>query len=216
MNWKYSSLLMLALVLVLSLTTVIKIYLNAQREYRLGADFVSQNNLMEAVSHYERSIQWFLPGLSLQDKAAHGLWDVAEKYEAQGDTENALNAYRLLRGAFFSARSFYTPGKIWIHRANEKIATLMAGQPASSDVEKTKTFAERRKENLKLLTADKIPNNRWALLAEIGFWGWVACAVLFIFRAVNKTGAIKQRPAFFWVAGFILFYGLWILGLLNA
>ncbi len=216
MKWKPSVLMILIAILVLSYSTVIKIYLNAEREYNLANTLFAQNNLLEAMTHYERSIQWFLPGLSLQDRAAQGLWNVGEKYEAKSDTENALAAYRLLRGAFYSSRSFYTPGKTWIDRCNEKIATLMAGRPTSSEAEKTKTFAERRAENLKILSAEKSPRNPWAVLAVTGFFGWIACAVLFIMKAFTKTGKIQGRPAVSWIAGFIVFYGLWILGLLNT
>lgn len=216
MKWKPILVIILFAIFLLTFSIAIKIYLNAELEYKRANTLFAQNKLAEAMTHYERSIQWFLPGLSLQNRAAEGLWNVGEKYEANGDTENALAAYRLLRGAFYSARSFYTPGKTWIDRCNEKIATLMAGQSASSGAEKAKTFAERRAENLKILSADKSPRNQWAVLAVIGFFGWIACALLFVVKAISKTGKVSARPAIAWIAGFIVFYGLWILGLLNT
>ncbi|GJL79354.1 MAG: hypothetical protein NPINA01_23430 [Nitrospinaceae bacterium] len=213
MNPKNHVSLILSLVLILLLSTLAKIYLNANAEFNLAEEFASKNNFKDAVTHYERSIQWHLPGLNLQERAAEGLWKVAQKYEAEEDFENAINAYRLLRGAFYSVRSFYTPGKIWIQRCNEKIAILMAKKPATSESEKSKSYEERLKENLRLLSSEKPPKPFWAMLAVFGFFGWIACAVLFIIYAIKKTGEIQTRPALFWGAGFLLFYGLWIAGL---
>ena len=52
-----------------------------------------------------------LPGF--QDRAARGMWTTAQNLESANDVENALNAYRSLRGAFFSLRSIVTPGCGW-------------------------------------------------------------------------------------------------------
>ncbi|MEE9258066.1 MAG: hypothetical protein V3U37_00870 [Nitrospinaceae bacterium] len=216
MNPKNPSLPVLAVVAVLSLGTVIKVYLAANSELKTAETSFSQNNLDQAATHYERSIQWYLPGLGPQTEAAEGLWSVAMEYESRADTEKALSAYRLLRGAFYSTRSFYTPGAEWINRCNEKIASLMAAKPAYSESDKNKTFEQRKKEMLTLLTAEKSPHAFWAVLGVFGFLGWVTCSVLFIVRALTESGNIKTRPALFWGAGFALSYGLWVLGMANT
>jgi hypothetical protein len=216
MNFKIPVPLILILGLFLIFSTVGKIYFNAKNELKLAEDFISKDNPEDAVTHYVRSIQWFVPGLNLQEMAAQGLWDVALKYEAQNDSDNALTAYRLLRGAFYSVRSFYTPGKTWILRCNEKIAFLMAKQPATSESEKAKTFEERLAANWKLLTDEKPPRPLWAMLAICGFFGWIGSALLFIMNAMTKSGGVRKRPALVWSLSFLLFYGLWMLGLFNT
>jgi len=213
MNPKNHASLILSLVLVLVLSTMAKIYLNSNSEFNLAEEFVSKNNFEDAVTHYERSIQWHVPGLDLQNRAAEGLWKVARKFEAEKDFESALNAYRLLRGAFYSVRSFYTPGKIWILRCNEKIAVLMTREPATSESEKSKSYEERLAENWKLLAEEKPPKTLWAMMAVFGFLGWIACTVFFIMYAIKKTGEIQTRPALIWGIGFVLFYSLWVAGL---
>ena len=213
MNPKNHASLILSLVLFLVLTTMGKIYLNSNHEFKMAEELVSKNKFAEAVTHYERSIQWYVPGLRLQERAAEGLWEVAQKYETQNDFENAINAYRLLRGAFYSVRSFYTPGKIWILKCNEKIAILMAREPATSDSDKTKSYEERLAENWKLLSSEKPPKPFWAMVAVFGFFGWIACTVFFIIYAIKKSGEIQTRPALIWGGGFVLFYSLWIAGL---
>jgi len=205
--------LILSLAFILVLSTMAKIYLNSKGELKLAEKLASQNHFREAVTHYERSIQWHVPGLNLQNRAAQGLWKIAQKYEAENDFENAINAYRLLRGAFYSVRSFYTPGKIWILRCNEKIATLMAGKPATSDSDKTKSHEERLAENWKLLSSEKPPKPFWAMMAVFGFFGWIACTVFFIIYAIKKSGEIQTQPAFIWGGGFVFFYSLWVAGL---
>jgi len=168
------------------------------------------------MTHYVRSIQWFVPGLDLQESAAEGLWNAGLQYEAENNSENALNAYRLLRGAFYSVRSFYTPGKTWILRCNEKIAVLMAKQPATSDSEKTKTREERLAANLKLLAGEKPPKPLWAMLAVFGFFGWIGSALFFIITGITQSGGIRARPAIICGSSFLLFHGLWVLGLFNT
>lgn len=203
----------LSLVLILVLTTLAKIYLNANKEFKLAEESASKNDFAEAAAHYERSIQWHIPGLHLQERAAEGLWKAAKTHESQNDLENALNAYRLLRGAFYSTRSFYTPGKKWILKCNEKIAALTAGGPATSESDRSKSYEERLAENLKLLAAEKPPRPLWAMLAVCGFFGWIACTVFLIIFGIKKSGEIQTRPALLWGGGFALCYSLWIAGL---
>ncbi len=216
MNFRIPVPLILVLGLFLIISTVGKIYFNSKHELRLAEESISKNNPADAMTHYVRSIQWFVPGLNLQDRAAQGLWKVALNYEAETDSENALNAYRLLRGAFYSVRSFYTPGKSWVLRCNEKIAVLMAQQPATSESEKSKTYEERLSANWKLLNDEKPPRPFWAMLAVCGFFGWIGSALFFIMNAMTKSGEIRSRPALIWSFSFIVFYGLWILGLFKT
>ena len=100
----------------------------------------------ELASNAEQHGAVVLWGRCYEEEGTPAYWpwvQTIRSYVQKNDSENALNAYRLLRGAFYSVRSFYTPGKFWILRCNEKIAVLMAKQPATSESEKTKTYEER-------------------------------------------------------------------------
>lgn len=199
--------------LLLGSSVAVKIYINAGDEFQIAEELLASGNPVKAVVHFERSIRWYLPGSSLKNKAARRIWETAEKFESAGDSENAINSYRLLRGGFYATRSFYTPGKEWIKRCNEKIATLMAQKPAVTEADKTRSFDDRKAEYLKILSAEKSPYASWAILCEIGFLGWVTCAVLFIFRGFGKSGQFKPRQAIYWAGGFIVFYGFWVIGM---
>lgn len=216
MNSKATVLTILTAIFLLLAGTTLKVYLSASSELDSAERLAIDNNLSDAVVHFERSIRWYLPGLHLQDRAAEGLWKIGLEYESRSDTENALSAYRLLRGGIYATRSFYTPAQDWIHRCNEKIAFLMAVKAPPNSTGGNKSLEQRTQEFLLLLTAEKSPSAPWALLAVAGFFGWVICCFFFIARGLTKTGVFQTGPALLWGGGFILFYGLWILGLYNA
>lgn len=207
-------LILVGMVVVL-LSTGFKVIWNAYDEWN-HAEALAATKPDRALEHYERVIHWHVPFLSLSDNAAEKMWDYALNYEKQGNVEKALNTYRVLRGAFYAARSLYTPGKDWIRRCNEKIAGLMASKPAYSATEQQKSHDQRKAEYLELLSREKSPHPEWALLTEIGFWGWVTCAFVFIFRGFTATGAFQARPALRWAGGWLVCYGLWIWGLFRV
>ncbi len=200
---------------VVLLSTGLKVVWNAYDEWNY-AEALAGTEPDRALDHYERVIHWHVPFLSLSDDAAEKMWAYALNYEKQGNIEKALDTYRVLRSAFYAARSLYTPGKDWILRCNEKIAGLMASKPAYSAAEQKKSYDERKAEYLKLLSREKPPHPEWALLTEIGFWGWVTCAFGFIFRGFTATGAFQARPALRWAGGWLVCYGLWIWGLFRV
>lgn len=204
------------MVILLLFGPFFKVYLNATTELAIGRDLLAKNQPEKAVPHFERSIQWFVPGSDLPGEAAAGMWSIGEAFEKAGRLEEALATFRLLRSAFYSARSFYTPGGGWIERSNEKIASLMARQPAAAPAEAQQTFEERRQKALKVLARDKTPHTAGALLAVAGFFGWVAAAFLFIFRAFNTEGRLRGRPALTWGSVFAACYGVWIFGMFRT
>jgi len=204
------------MVFLLLLVPFLKVYLNASAELEIARNFMVKNQPEKAVPHFERSIQWYVPGSSMPEQAASGLWAIGEAYEQGDRLEEALAAFRLLRSAFYSARSFYTPGQGWIERSNQKIATLMARVPAQAPAEAGQTFEERRQRALNALTKDERPRAAGAFLAVAGFFGWVSAAFAFIFRAVTPAGDLRARPAAVWASVFIACYGVWIFGMFKA
>ena len=200
---------------VVVVSTGLKIVWNANDEWN-HAQALESTDPDQAMEHYERVIHWHVPFLSLSDEAAEKMWGYASDREQQGDIEQALNTLRVLRGAFYAARSFYTPGQDWIVRCNKKIAALMASKPAYSPAGRNKSYDERQAEVLEMLSRERSPHAGWAVLTEIGFWGWVACAFLFIFKGFTPKGALQSRPALRWAGGWLVCYGLWVWGLFRV
>lgn len=59
-------------------------------------------------------------------------------------------------------------------------------------------------------------NQFWALICEAGFFGWVGCTIGFIFRAFGPDDTFFGRRAAFWGSLVVVFYGLWVLGMMKA
>ncbi|MFT4578671.1 MAG: hypothetical protein ACI8PD_001546 [Nitrospinales bacterium] len=200
---------------ILTLLTFLKIYLNGNEEFSIAEELFSKNNYTEATTHYERAIQWHLPGSSTPALAAEKLWRISLLYESKNLTDEALKTCRLLRGAFYSTRSLFTPGKKWINLCNEKIAHWMASKPDLTN--KTPlSFENRKNKFLKNLQADRPPSTFGSILTEVGFFGWVACAALFLLKAITPTAGLKPRPAIIYSAAFLIFYVIWILGMFTV
>jgi hypothetical protein len=200
---------------ILTLLTFLKVHLNGNEEFSIAEELFSKNNYTKATTHYERAIQWYSPGSSIPTLAAEKLWHITLFYESKNQTDEALKTCRLLRSAFYSTRSFFIPGKKWINLCNEKVAHWMAGKPDLIN-EAPLSFESRKNKFLINLQADRPPNTFWALLTEVGFFGWVVCAILFLFKAITPTAGLKPRPAFIYSTAFLLFYAIWILGMFNV
>ena len=207
--------LILAGMAIILLSTGFKVVWNAYDEWN-HAEMLALTHPDRALDHYERVIHWHVPFLSLSDQAAEKMWAHAIDHEQQGNIEKALSIYRVLRGAFYAARSLYTPGKDWIYRCNEKIASLMASQPAYSEIEQKKSYEQRKTETLKLLSREKPPHPEWALLTELSFAGWILCIFLFIFKGFTATGTFQTQPALRWAGGWLVCYIFWAWSLFRV
>lgn len=160
----------LAGLVILTLLTLLKVYLNGNEELSIAEKLFSKNNYTESTTHYERAIQWHVPGSSTPALAAEKLWRISLFFESKNLTEEALKTCRLLRGAFYSTRSLFTPGKKWINLCNEKIAHWMASKPDL--INKTPlSFESRKNRFLKNLQADRPPSTFGSILTEVGFFG---------------------------------------------
>ncbi len=203
----------LALAIIL-LSTLIKIYSGSVSELYQAQNWVTKNNAEEAVRHFDRAIRWYLPFSPITNQAAEGIWNQARKAEQSGDPTTALKFYRILRGSFYASRSLVTPGRDWIARTNDKIATLMAKAPPYKQQDPPVSLEQRKAEALEILFKERPPYTMWALLGEIGFLGWVTTTLLFIFKGMDKKGRIlpglRTRV---WIFVFLIFYSLWILGM---
>ncbi len=200
---------------ILILIACLKIYFNGKEELIIAEEFFKNKNHAQAMTHYERAIQWHIPGSGIAEIAAEKLWKITLSYESASLTNEALKSCRLLRGAFYSTRSLWTPGKKWINLCNEKIAQLMVSQ---SDIIKTDHgyLEEKKKRLLEKLQADKPPSTLGSILTEVGFFGWVTCTVLFLLKAVTPSAGLNPRPAIIFSTAFLLFYGIWILGMFTV
>ena len=59
-------------------------------------------------------------------------------------------------------------------------------------------------------------NEGWAIVTVIGVWGWILAGVGFILRAFPARDRFRSRAAAIWGVGFIIFYALWVGGMINT
>lgn len=192
-----------------------KIYLSSRSEFNTAEIALSNEDYLSAMTHYERAVLWYLPIGGYAERSAERLWEIAVIME-EIDKKQALKAYRLLRSAFIASRSFYTPGKSWIDRSDQKIAGLMAEEPDYSEEDRNKSIEQKTEEALAILKQPIKPDPLWSVVLEIGFFGWVAGALLFIFRAFHSGQQMIIKRGLFWGGIVIFFYALWILGMMKA
>ncbi|MFQ5543942.1 MAG: hypothetical protein ACE5FY_06275 [Nitrospiria bacterium] len=206
----------ICLFLVLFLV-VLKVYLSSMQEFKKAETAFATKDYRNAMKHYERAILWYLPFGSTVDRSAARLWEVAEIVERE-DAKLALEGYRSLRSAFYATRSFYTPGQKWIDRTDEKIASMMAKLPPYSEEEKKQTFEQRREKALDILKKPLKPDPFWSIVMEIGFLGWVAGVLLFIFKAFRRGegSRVIVKQGLLWGGIAIVCYTLWVIGMMRA
>ncbi|MBN1550887.1 hypothetical protein JW979_05445 [bacterium] len=56
----------------------------------------------------------------------------------------------------------------------------------------------------------------WSLVVEIGFFGWIGSTIAFIFKGFDDKENLNKKRALFWGLMIVLFYAIWVTGLVNA
>lgn len=59
-------------------------------------------------------------------------------------------------------------------------------------------------------------NQFWAFVCETGFFGWVGSTIAFILRGFGPDNTFFARRAAFWGSLIVVFYALWVLGMMKA
>lgn len=59
-------------------------------------------------------------------------------------------------------------------------------------------------------------NEGWAVITVIGVWGWILAGVGFFIRVFPARDRFNGGAAAIWGGAFILFYLLWVTGMINA
>lgn len=201
---------------IMLLMVIGKVYYRSMVEFNSGNAAFNKKDLNEAITHFQRSIHWYTPLNKYVANSAQKLWQIGEIAEARSNIKLALLAYRSLRSSFYAVRSFYTPYKEWINKCDEKISTLVASQETPFESEKKKGFEQRKAEALKILKTNNAPHVGWAIFLEIGFVGWITCTILFILKVFTGEKGFEGKKALFWGPFIILFYAMWIIGMLKA
>lgn len=97
-------------------------------QYNRGEAALGRGDFAGAVAGFDSSLHMYIPFHPAIEKAAQKLWQIGETNERLGDVNRALIAYRTLRSSFYAAHWLVTPGKNWIAKCDQKIASLIPMQ----------------------------------------------------------------------------------------
>jgi hypothetical protein len=208
LRWAGVAGLLLA-VLVLRVVTAAAAELKTADGYRQAGD------LEAAIVHYRRAARWYAPGSPFHTQALAKLGAIGTAADARGDGALALSAYRAVRGAIMATRSFYVTEPKRLAAADERIASLMAAQPATPG-DAGKSRATLRREHLALLSRDPAPRLGWTLLLLVGFATWVSSTFAFSLRAVDAADRFVPGEARRWGVLIVVGFGLFVLGMTQA
>lgn len=173
---------------------------------------------VERLDRFQWAMRWYLPGTSAPQDAADEITDWAIRAEQQGRPENALAAWRRLRGGILATRHLWSPFDARLPEANRRIATLTADLQLASGAPsiRGRDRATLIQDHFALLQLDAAPRPGWSIAVFFGFLGWVGGAGWTIRRGLTPAGGLVRRPFLRGLAATITCFAIWILGLLNA
>jgi hypothetical protein len=184
------------------------------QSYKQGEILLENRQYLKAVTYYDRSIRWYIPLNPYVRRSAERLWNIGEIAERKGDNRLALISYRTIRRGFYAVSHVAQPGKKWIERCDKKIDDLMVyekGEDQKGDASTSERAVFRNEKS-------RPPSIFWSIVTVVGFLGWVGTVIGFIMFPLRR----KQRarsPAysiFMWTALTVIFFSLWVLGMMNA
>ena len=199
------------LCLVVFAVVCVRAFYGSMHAYQQGAAYLEKHQYIKAITFFDRSIHWYTPFNPYISKSAQHLWEIGVKAEQQGDVQLALIAVRTIRRGFLGTRSFYVPGEHWISKCDRKIVSLMAKGSGGQDMKGNTalSFSTQRSQE---------PDVFWTLILEVGLLGWIGSAIGFLMYGLAKgqTPKLRSRSAIFWGVMIIIFYTLWIVGMVKA
>lgn len=200
---------------VVLLVLAFRVVTSSRAELEEAARMRASGQREAAVVHYRRAARWYAPGNPYSEAALSELGEIGREAEEAGDTELALSAWRAIRAAIMSSRSFYTPHEDRLRAANARIASLMSSLPPPPiDAGKSREALER--EHLELLSETTRPSVPWTLVLLLGFAAWVAGAFAFVTRAIDDEDRLVPAQARFWGTVILVGFGLFVLGMSLA
>jgi hypothetical protein len=200
---------------VFLLLTWVRAFYGSMEAYRTGEEFLAQKQFIRAITYFDRSIHWYTPLNPYVEKSARRLWQIGEQANKDGDIKMALIAFRAIRGGFYSASHFTTPGKDWIEKSDIMIAALSLKEAENEAGSKDTEKSENPKTHNGKGTS---PDVFWTAVLEVGFLGWVGSLFGFIFVRWGPRKGPEKLPfkTFAWIGSALGFFAIWIVGMMKA
>jgi hypothetical protein len=205
----------IAIVALLFSALAVRVVVSSRSELLEARRLKERGDIAGSIVHFRRAARWYAPASPYHVEALSELGKIAREAERRGEKPLALSAYRAIRAAIMSTRSFYTPERDRLKAANRRIADLMASEPPPP-IDAGKSREALRKEHLALLEAHHGPNIIWTCVLLLGFVAWVAGAFLFSIRAIDETDRFNWSEARRWGTVIVVGFGLFVLAMTLA
>ncbi|MEZ4467201.1 MAG: hypothetical protein R3F43_22845 [bacterium] len=170
------------------------------------------------IEHFQYALRWYAPAGGVSAQAADALEGLARLAEAQGRRDDALAAWRRLRGGILAIRHLGEPLGERLPMVNARIADLMAdaqlaeGGPTLRGRDRAALIAD----HAALLALDPTPAAGWRMAILLGFLGWVASAFAVTRRGFDAELKVRPGPLLRWGASTVVCFGIWLLALWRA
>lgn len=184
-------------------------YAEAEKQYAAG-------DIKLAVREYGTAMRLHFPLSPYTAKSAERLWQIGEEFQRQGELLRAQAAYSTLRSSFYATRSLYTPGRGWIEKCEERLASIRAsmlleeGRIAPGDLDSA------RLRHLEAMRTDRAPAPAWAAIAFLSFLGFLASMAYLIFRGFGPDTRLKKKEALVGAIAAAFTFALWALSLIKV
>jgi hypothetical protein len=202
-------------VVVAALPMSLRVAWEGRAELRAAGEAAELGRLDEQIVHLGRAARWRLPIAGHDERALSELRTLGDRYQADGERELALAAYRELRRAIVATRAWRLPHRAAFSDVNRDIAGLMAEQerdfgrlPEGEDEETA--MQARRDWHLQKLEEVPGPDPIGSRLAALFFVGWVASCVGFVMRGLDAQGRLRPRPGVRWGIACLLLLVVWM------
>lgn len=204
-------LLLISLIIAIFIFSII-VLINNQRLLIKEAQLVqAMGKPLMAISLYERVLLNYVPFSPYNKKAIEGIERLCPNLT---DKKHRLFCEETLRSSLYQIRSFYIPYKEKIKETEKRILILKTelyiehNNPAERDYEKIY-------KDLKAMTEyEWYPSVFWSILVIISLLGWIASVIFIIHWGFKES--VNRKLVFISVAGFIIFFSLWIISLYLA
>lgn len=197
----------LAIAGVVLAVLAVRVVTGARAELRRGDRLAAAQNVDGAILAYRRAARWYAPGNPYDEEALDKLAAIGAETE---DPARSLAAWRAVRGAILSTRSFYVPHRDRLDRADEAIARRVTEAAARSD-----RGAARASVRASLAPPAR-PHLGWTLLLLVGWMAWTGGAFAFALRALDEEDRLVAKPARLIGTIVVVGFGMFVIGLALA
>jgi hypothetical protein len=177
-----------------------RVFYGSMEDYKTGECLLQQNQVIRAITYFDRSLHWYAPLNPYVERSAKRLWEIGERAEQEKDARLALIAYESIRNGFYGASHVFRPGKDWIQRSESKIQSL--------SILHGKAEAAAAKNNSQ-------PDVLWSVVVVISFLGWIG-SLLGLILVLFREREVCRSKGIYWLGLFFLCFILWLVGMAKA